>query len=41
MTTSTLIGILLIMLYMGVIIVLDIKDKKRISDIFDDEDFDK
>ena len=40
MTTSTLIGILLIMLYMGVMLVLDIKDKKRRADIFDD-DFDK
>lgn len=41
MTSSTLIGILLIMLYMGVIIVLDIKDKKRRAGLFDDEDFDK
>lgn len=41
MTTSTLIGILLTMLFMGVIVVVDTKDKKRISDIFDDEDFDK
>ena len=40
MTTSTLIGIILIMLYMGVIIVLDIKDNKRRAGLFDD-DFDK
>ena len=42
MTTKTLIGILLIMLYMGVMIVLDIKDNKRRAGLFDDEkDFDK
>lgn len=41
MTTKTLIGISLIMLYMGVMIVLDIKDKKRRAGLFDDEDFDK
>lgn len=41
MTTKTLIGILLIMLYMGVMIVLDIKDKKRRAGLFDDDDFDK
>ena len=29
------------MLYMGVMIVLDIKDKKRRAGLFDDEDFDK
>ena len=40
MTTSTLISILLTMLFMGVIIVSDIRIKKR-CDIFDDEDFDK
>ena len=36
MTTSTLIGIILITIFMGVMIVLDIKDKKRF-DLFDDE----
>lgn len=41
MTTSTLIGIILIAIFMGVMVVLDIKDKKRMSDIFDDDDFDK
>ena len=41
MTTSTLIGILLTMLFMGVIVVLDIKDKKRRAGLFDDDDFDK
>jgi hypothetical protein len=42
MTTRTLIGILLITLYMGVMIVLDIKDKKRQAGLFDNEkDFDK
>ena len=42
MTTKTLIGILLIMLYMGVMLVLDIKDKKRRAGLFDNEkDFDK
>ena len=29
------------MLYMGVIIVLDIKDKERRAGLFDDDDFDK
>jgi hypothetical protein len=42
MTTKTLIGILLIMLYMGVMVVLDIKDNKRRAGLFDNEkDFDK
>ena len=40
MATSTLIGILLIMLYMIIFVTTDIKTKK-ITDIFDDEDFDK
>ena len=41
MTTSTLIGILLTMLFMGVMVVLDAKDNKRRSGLFDDDDFDK
>ena len=40
MTTSTLIGILLAMLYMIIFVITDIKTKK-ITDIFNDEDFDK
>lgn len=36
MTTKTLIGILLTMLFMGVIIVSDIRIKKRCN-IFDDD----
>jgi hypothetical protein len=40
MATSTLIGILLVMLYMIIFVTTDIKNKK-ITDIFDDEDFDK
>ena len=37
MTTSTLIGIILITIFMGVMVVLDIKDKDY-SFLFDDDE---